>query len=78
MSDLISFLGLAVDDSEYEDFENYESYDYNNTSYEEFESKSPEHYDCQTLSLAEPGSDYVGDVSVTASGRKQGSEFFLF
>jgi len=25
---------------------------------------------CQTLSLPEPGSDYVGDVSVTASGRK--------
>ena len=27
-------------------------------------------FSCQTLSLPEPGSDYVGDVSVTASGRK--------
>ena len=28
----------------------------------------PENLDCQTLSLPEPGSDYVGTVSTTRSG----------
>ena len=48
----------------------YENYDYNDSAYNDFASDKPENYDCQTLSLAEPGSDYVGDISVTVSGRK--------
>ena len=48
----------------------YANYDYNESEYNDFASDKPEHYDCQTLSLAEPGSDYVGDISVTVSGRK--------
>ena len=68
---LLGLLGVQTGGYEYYgDYEEYSGYDYNNTAYEDFASDKVEHIDCQTLDLPEPGSDYVGDVSVTASGRK--------
>lgn len=45
----------------------YDAYDYNST---EFENEKEPELSCQTLSLAIPGSDYIGMKSTTISGRR--------
>ena len=71
--DIATLLGMIIEAPgagyEYDEYSGM-SYDYNNTQYEDYATDKREHYDCQTLSVPEPGSDYVGDVSVSVSGRK--------
>jgi len=50
--------------------EEYASYDYNSTNFDDYREEYREQLDCQTLAISEPGSDYAGLVSQTSSGRK--------
>lgn len=61
------FGGSSSQNSMHED---YDAYDYNSTNFDEFREEYQEQFNCQTLSISEPGSDYIGTVSVTSSGRK--------